>query len=86
MFSITILPKEDADNDPVGESWDEPNHSPFLRKPTAGRGLGNMLKGLGGFNFDFSWNPFGKYLPFILCMMLVLCLLTAAMYLKMFGL
>ena len=31
MFSMTILPKEDADADPVGESWDEPNHSPFLK-------------------------------------------------------
>jgi hypothetical protein len=25
MFSMTILPKEEADADPVGESWDEPN-------------------------------------------------------------
>jgi hypothetical protein len=25
MFSMTILPKDEADSDPVGESWDEPN-------------------------------------------------------------
>ena len=25
MFSIDILPKAEADADPVGESWDEPN-------------------------------------------------------------
>ena len=86
MFSMTIMLKEDADADPVGESWDEPNHSPFLKKPTAGRGLGAALSGLGfNMNFDFSWNPFGKYLPFILCLFVVLCLLTGAMYLKMFG-
>ena len=85
MFSMTILTKEDADAEPVGEAWDEPNENPFLKKPTAGRGLGAALSGLGGFNFDFSWNPFGKYLPFILCMIVVVGLLALAMYLKMMG-
>ena len=86
MFSMTIMLKEDANADPVGESWDEPNHSPFLKKPTAGRGLGEAFASMGfNFNLDFSWNPFGKYLPFILCLFIVLCLLTGAMYLKMFG-
>jgi hypothetical protein len=86
MFSMTILLLEDAKADPVGESWDEPNHSPFLKKPTAGRGLGSALGGGWNFDMDFSWNPFGKYLPFIFCIFIVLCLLTGAMYLKMFGL
>jgi len=84
MFSMTILTKDDADDDPVGESWDEPNHDPFLKKPTAGRGLGNMLGGMG-LNFDFAWNPFGKFLPFILCLMVFLTMLTLFMYGKMFG-
>ena len=85
MFSMTILTKEDADDDPVGESWDEPNHDPVLKKPTAGRGLAGLVAG-GGWNFDFAWNPFGKLLPFILCMMVFLTLLTIFMYGKMMGL
>jgi Na+/melibiose symporter-like transporter len=45
-----------------------------------------MLAGIGGgFNFDLSWNPFGKYLPWILCMIVVLGLLALAMYMKMMG-
>ena len=43
MFSMTILPKEEADSEPVGESWDEPNENPFLKKPTAGRGIAAAL-------------------------------------------
>ena len=31
MFSMTIVTMEDAIADPVGESWDEPNHDPFLK-------------------------------------------------------
>ena len=31
MFSMDIVTIEDAISDPVGESWDEPNHSPFLK-------------------------------------------------------
>ena len=85
MFSMTILTTQDAADDPVGESWDEPNHDPFLKKPTAGRGLGNMLSGIG-LGFDFAWNPFGKFLPVILCLMVFLTLLMLFMYGKMFGL
>ena len=84
MFSMTILTKQDADDDPVGESWDEPNQDPFLKKPTAGRGLGNLLSGVG-FNLDFAWNPFGKFLPVILCLMVFLTLLMLFMYGKMLG-
>jgi len=39
--------KEDAENDPVGEAQDEPNHDPALTKPTEGRGWGDTLSGLG---------------------------------------
>ena len=81
MFSMTILPKEDADADPVGESWDEPNHSPFLKQPTAGRNLMDML-GLGGFdwNFNFSWNPFGKLFMFVVAFCIFLLILTIMMW------
>ena len=85
MFSITILTKEEADGEPVGESWDEPNINPTLKKPTAGRGFGDGLS-MGGFNFDFEWNPFGKYLPFLMALFCVLALMTGAMYMKMLGL
>ena len=66
MFSMDILTKEWADSDPVGEAQDQPNKDPFLKTPTAGRGLGDaiasvsILPDLSG----CSWNPFGKYLYF----------------------
>jgi len=85
MFSMTIVTKEDAEGEPVGEAQEEPNENPFLKKPTAGRGLASMLAGIGGFSLDLSWNPFGKYLPYILCMIVVVGLLALAMYLKMMG-
>lgn len=31
MFSMDILTKEMADEDPVGEAQDEPNKDPFLK-------------------------------------------------------
>ena len=81
LFSMTILPKEDANAEPVGESWDEPNENPFLKKPTAGRNLMDML-GLGGFdwNFNFSWNPFGKLFIFVVALCIFLLVLTIMMY------
>lgn len=78
MFSMTILPKEEADADPVGESWDEPNHSPFLKKPTAGRGFGGGFG--GGFSWDFEWNPFGKLLPILAALFVILFILTIIMW------
>lgn len=85
MFSMDILTKDEADADPVGESWDEPNQNPFLKKPTAGRGVAAAF-GEGGFNwsFDFDWNPFGKFLPFLLTLLCILSCLTAIMYWRMF--
>mmetsp|Transcript_5094 Transcript_5094/g.7749 ORF Transcript_5094/g.7749 Transcript_5094/m.7749 type:complete len:86 (-) Transcript_5094:19-276(-) len=82
MFSMTILTKEEADADPVGESWDEPNHSPFLKKPTAGRGFGEALN-MGGWSLDLSWNPFGKFLPFLIFTFVLLSILTYFMYSRM---
>ena len=81
MFSMSILPKEEADGDPVGEAQEEPNQNPWLKKPTAGRGFGGVSLG-GGFDFEFSWNPFGKYLPFILALILLIGILALVMYLK----
>ena len=85
MFSMTVLPKEDADNDPVGESWDEPNHSPFLKQPQEGRGLADVLDLGGDWDFDFAWNPFAKFFPYILALFVIMLLLTIAMYWKMFS-
>ena len=86
MFSMTILTKDDADAEPVGESWDEPNINPELKKPKVGRGIVAMLGGLGGnWNFDFDWNPLGKFLPWIMALTCILGLMVGAMYLKMLG-
>jgi hypothetical protein len=82
MFSMTILAKEDADAEPVGESWDEPNENPFLQKPTAGRGLGDMLSGFG-FDLDLSWNPFGKYIKFILALLALIIIMYIGFIAKM---
>ena len=81
MFSMTILPKEDADAEPVGEAQDEPNENPTLVKPTAGRGFASLMPNLS-FNLDLSWNPFGKYLPWILCAIIMALLFAIAFMLK----
>jgi hypothetical protein len=83
MFSLTMLPKEDADADPVGESWDEPNHSPFLKKPTAGRGVFGSFG--GGFSWDMDWNPFGKLLPILAVLFVILFILTIIMWWRLLG-
>jgi len=47
---VKKLPKNEADGNPVGEKWDEPNHSPVLVQPTEGRGMGDRLRAMvGGF-------------------------------------
>lgn len=80
MFSMTILAKEDADGEPVGEAQEEPNENPFLKKPTAGRGFGGGFS-MGGFlDLDLSFNPFGKFLPFLAALFIILALLTYIMY------
>ena len=47
LISISILPKAEADENPVGEAWDEPNVNPKLIKPTEGRGFGDRLAAIG---------------------------------------
>ena len=84
MFSMTILTKEEAEGDPVGEAQEEPNQNPFLKKPTAGRGLAEAL-GSFDYNFDFDWNPFGKFLPFLICLFIILTLLCIFMYWRLLG-
>ena len=81
MFSMTILPKEDADAEPVGEAQDEPNENPTLKKPTAGRGFASLMPSMS-FNLDLSWNPFGKYLPWILAAIVLGLLFAIAFMLK----
>ena len=83
MFSMTILPKEDADAEPVGEAQEEPNENPFLKKPTAGRGVASMFGAISlGLDLDFSWNPFGKFLYIILCIAYLGGLIYLAFMLK----
>lgn len=83
MFSMDILRKEDANQDPVGESQEEPNKNPKLKKPTAGRGLGDALASLGMPAMpDLSWNPFGKFIYFIIFGGVMGTILTFAMVLK----
>jgi hypothetical protein len=53
-----------------------------LKKPTAGRGIGDAFASLGFTLPDFDWNPFGKFLFFILAIAILGFLLTAALYLK----
>ena len=80
MFSMTIIPLEDALGEPVGEAQEEPNENPFLKKPTAGRGA-------AGFSFpsislDFDWNPFGKFLYYVLALAILGLFMAAGFMLK----
>ena len=62
LISIYMVQQFEADQDPVGESWDPPNKNPKLDKPTVGRGVMDFLKGSifdiskWDFNFDFFGN------------------------------
>ena len=40
---MTLLPKAEAEAEPVGEAWDEPNVNPRLEKPSEGRGFADKL-------------------------------------------
>ena len=63
---MSLVTKEEADNHPVGEAWDEPNENPRLEKPTEGRGLFAFLGSFSG----FSLPNFGLF--FLLQMVLLL--------------
>jgi len=83
MFSMDIIQKDDANQDPVGEEQNEPNKNPFLKKPTAGRGLGEALSSIGAMpSIDMSWNPFGKLIYVIVFFGIMGTILTFAMVLK----
>ena len=57
LISLSIISKQEAANNPVGDGQSEPNHDPFLEAPKIGRGIGDFLKGT---MFDFSlWRLFG---------------------------
>lgn len=47
LVSMSILPKAEADGQPVGEAQEEPNENPKLEKPTEGRGFVDKLAGAG---------------------------------------
>ena len=82
LFSMDILLKEDADQNPVGEAQNEPNTNPFLKKPTAGRGLGDAMSAVGLSMPSISFNPFGKFLPFIIFAGVMGTILTFSVMLK----
>ena len=83
MFSMDILLSDDANQDPVGEAQDEPNKDPYLKRPTAGRGLGDAMSSVGMLpNMDISWNPFGKLLYVIIFFGVMGTILTFAVLLK----
>lgn len=82
MFSMDILTVEDANQDPVGEAQNEPNKNPYLKRPTAGRGLGDAIAALGISVPNVSFNPFGAYLYFVVAAFALLTLLTFSVMLK----
>ena len=82
MFSMDIMRKEDANQDPVGEAQNEPNKNPFLKAPTAGRGLGDALAAIGIPSISLDWNPFGKYLYFVVAAGVMGTILTFSVMLK----
>ena len=47
LIQLQVLYMEEAENDPVGEAQEEPNHNPTLKRPTEGRSWGDTLAGLG---------------------------------------
>jgi hypothetical protein len=76
LFSMDILMKEDAKQEPVGEAQNEPNKNPWLKKPIAGRGLGDAVAAIGFSVPAISFNPFGKFLPFVIAGFVIAALLT----------
>jgi hypothetical protein len=62
-ISLYLLPKFEADQNPVGEAQEEPNKDPKLEKPTEGRGLLDFLKGtfLDISQWKFNFDLFGMF-------------------------
>ena len=61
---------------------DDPNHSPVLVRPTAGRGLGDALSSVGFKLPSISWNPFGAFLYPAIFVAVMGTILTFAVVLK----
>ena len=56
----------------MGEAQDEPNINPYLEKPTAGRGLADFFKGVGGgFNFMLYLKIFAGVVVLVLVVMIL---------------
>ena len=57
-IDLYFIQKFEADQNPVGEAQDEPNHDPRLVKPKNGRGMSDFLRGtfldVTGWKFNFS--------------------------------
>ena len=60
-IDLYFLQKSEADQNPVGEAQDEPNHDPKLEKPKVGRGITDFLKGtwLDVTSWKFNFSLFG---------------------------
>lgn len=58
LISLDMIPKFEADQDPVGEGQEEPNKNPYLERPKVGRGIGDFLAGLS-LDFKFNFDLFG---------------------------
>ena len=55
-ISMSIISKQHADSDPVGDGQEEPNKDPYLEKVKEGRGIADYFRGTA---FDFSaWRFF----------------------------
>jgi hypothetical protein len=83
---MTILPKAEADANPVGEAWDEPNIDPHLEKPTEGRGVGEMLLAATGFDIGSlkmpQFNFFRNFIIIGVVFGIVVVVLIVIMFLK----
>lgn len=82
LITIGLVQKFEADQNPVGESWDEPNRDPKLERPTEGRGILDFLSGswldISGWKFDFSFFGTLKLMIAIALVLIVVVILFIA--------
>ncbi len=75
-YSLYLLPQHEADQSPVGESWDEPNKDPKLEKPKEGRGIGDFFASFDfSFKFDFSFFGFMRSMMIIAVVLIIFVVL-----------
>jgi hypothetical protein len=79
-LSFYLVQKYEADQNPVGESWDEPNRDPKLEKPKVGRGILDFLGSLdfSGWKFDFSLFGTLKTIAIIAIVLIIFMVLFVA--------